>query len=156
MHKHFISPLTVSAFFLSWLGVIFFYGALRFASLTGNDFVPLFIFLVTTIVISSFVSAYFWEKALIKRHRHTHFSLGSTLLIGGAIFALLAVITMNGRPLLLNLYITVGDFLRDSMGVNIYYLDYSGFALIYLALSGIVLSLVLDFVLLKVLGKKSK
>lgn len=156
MHKHFVSPLTVSAFFLSWLAVIFFYGALRFASLTGDDFVPLFLFLLVTIVIASVVSAYFWEKALVHRHRHTHFSLASTLLVTGAIFALLSVLSINGRPLLLGIYVALGNFLRDSVGVNIFYLDYSGFALVYLGISAIILSLVLDFVLFKVMYKKRK
>lgn len=153
MHKHFISPLTVSAFILSWLGIIFFYGALRFASLTGNDFFPLFIFLLATIIGASFVSAYFWEKALVHRHRHTHFSLGATALGAVVFFAILTLLSVNGKPLLLDMYIGLGDFLRDNVGINIYYLDYSGFALIYLGLSAIVLSLVLDFVLLRLLKK---
>lgn len=156
MHKHFISPLTVSALMLSWLGAIFFYGALRFASLTSDDFVPLFLFLMVTIIIASVVSAYFWEKALVHRHRHTHFSLATTLLVTGAVFALLSVFSVNGRPLLLSFYVALGNFLRDSVGVNIFYLDYSGFALVYLGISAIILSLVLDYVLFRVMYKKKR
>src|SRR3989344_8510475 len=121
--KQFLSPLTVSTLILSIMGVVAFYGALKFASLAGDDFMPILVFLIATIGISSLLSAYFWEKALVKRHKHTHFSLLSTVVITGVIFAFLSVSQINGRPMLLSLYISLGDFLRDSWGVNIYYLD---------------------------------
>ena len=154
--KHFISPLTMSALILSILGVVFFYGALQFATESRGDFMVLLILLLVVIGISSVVSAHFWEKALIKRHKKSHISISSSVIVGGDVFGPLSNVQIDDKPLLLLLYIFIGDFLRDSFGINIYYLDYHGFALLYLGISGILLALAFDFILLKNLIKDKK
>ena len=143
----------MSALNLSILGIVYFYGALQFATESRGDFLVLLVLLLVVIGISSIVSAHFWEKALVKRHKKSHISISSSVIVGGVVFALLSNVQIDGKPLLLLLYIAIGDFLLKSVGVNIYYLDYHGFALLYLGISGILLALAFDFILLKNLIK---
>lgn len=124
----------------------YFQGVMRFmAAEAADQMVAFVVFGLVYLAYLAWILTYFWERVIRKGRR-----LEAYLLLVPLVFNIVLVVSdttqmgSSGSSFLLGTYSLWGEWFRINLGLNIYFLDFNGFAVIFLSLVSSLMALGLN------------